>query len=174
MTVPRLTGGVAALTTAASLAFTGVAGAHAGQKSFAQTYPRASQLCTEVAQGGGPKHLRKAAPRVLVDCAALQSGFNTARAVILAGQASIRVAKATERAAAAPFCTGAAVHGAPCVRARHKRDRAIDRLELQRAELARAYFRTVEADRRLFWRSIRPLPGGRDLREDTPIPVQSD
>jgi hypothetical protein len=173
MTPPRLAGAAAALATAGSLAFTGAAAANAGQKSFAQTYPRASVVCAHVAAGGGPKRLRRAAPAVLADCSALQNGFTTAQATVLTGDASIAAAQATLRTSTRATCVGSGTHSLTCRRTRHKRDRAMARLTAQRVTLARAYFRTVEADRLAFWSAIRALPGGRTLPEDARIPEQS-
>jgi hypothetical protein len=173
MTPPRLAGVAATAAAAASLALAGVASANAGQKTFVQTYPRASALCAQVAAGTGPKRLQKASARVLPACTTLQTGFNTAHAAVLAGNAVIAGQKAAVRAESQATCNAAGLHAAACRHARHRRVLAIDALERQRGELARAYFRAVEANRRLFWRSVRGLPGGRDVREDAPIPEQS-
>jgi hypothetical protein len=173
MTPPRLAGAAAALATAGSLVFTGIAAANAGQKTFAQTYPRASVLCAHVSAGGGPKRLRRAAPLVLADCSTLQNGFTAAQAAVLTGDASIAAAQAALRTTTRATCVGSGTHSTTCRRARHKRDRAMDRLAAQRVALAHAYFRTVEADRLVFWSAIRSLPGGRALPEDARIPEQS-
>jgi hypothetical protein len=173
MTPPRFAGAAAALATAGSLVFTGVAAANAGQKTFAQTYPRASELCAHVTAGGGPKRLRRSAPLVLADCATLQNGFTAAQAGVLAGDASLAASRATLRSSTRSTCVGAGTHSTACKRARHKRDRMLDGLAKQRVLLAHAYFRTVEADRLAFWNAIRALPGGREVREDARIPEQS-
>ena len=173
MTPQRLAGAAAALATAGSLVFTGVAAANAGQKTFAQTYPRASVLCAHVAAGGGPKRLRRAAPVVIADCSALQNGFTAAQAAVLTGDASLEATRAGLLRTTRATCVGSGTHSNTCKRARHKRDRTMKGLAAQRVALAHAYFRTVESGRLVFWSAIRGLPGGRALREDARIPEQS-
>lgn len=174
MTPPKLAGTAATLALAASLTFTaGASAARAGQSSFAQIYPRASVLCAHVTAGRGPQRLRRSAATVVADCTTLQNGFNLARTTVLAGVAQVAAAQAAARAVTRTACAGPAANSTACLHSRHKRDHTLDLLARQRARFARAFFRTVEANRLLFWGEIRALPGGRDVREDAPIPLQS-
>jgi hypothetical protein len=173
MTPPiRLGGVVAAAATAATLAFAGTASAAAGSQSFPQTYPIASRLCANVAQGGGPKRLRPAAAQVLAQCNALQSQFNSARAAVLAAETSSAHAISSQRAAIRASCGGRHPHRAACRQLRHNERRTLSGLVAQRIAAVHGYFRTLEAARRNFWTAIHVLRGGRELREDRPIRVQ--
>jgi hypothetical protein len=104
-TTTRLSGSIAALTIAATLAVTGTAGAKAGEHNFQQTYPFASRLCAHVQAGKGPVHLRRFAAQVLADCATLNSGFTAAQSAVLAAQTTFANGLAADRAAIAAACT---------------------------------------------------------------------
>jgi hypothetical protein len=166
-------GRAAAVAAAATFVLPGVAGASAGQRSFAQTYPVASRLCAEMVRGEGPKRLRHSAASVLADCGALQANFTAARTAVLAAETSIAQSRASERAATKLACAGRE-HSASCISARRKHGKAIEALESQRVHAAHTYYHSVEAGRRAFWTAIRALPGGRALREDVPIREHSD
>lgn len=175
MTPPaRLYGTIAALSIATALALPAAANAKAGDRNFPQTFPVASRLCTEIAQGVGHKRLRKFAPQILADCAQLEARFNSAHAAVLAAEASLASARATAHVAALAACAGPALHSEACHKARRKEHRMDKVLGHQRTHAARVYYRTVEAARLAFWSAIRPLPGGEKLREDAPISVQDD
>jgi len=165
--------GAVAVAASAALGVTGVAGANAGQRTFQQTYPRASTLCAAVAHGGGSKRLRSSAAQVLIDCNALQIGFNAAQAAVLAGDASIASTIAAERTSVSLLCAGPKPHSTACHHARHKDSRMLNALHNRRIHLAWVYYKTIEANRRAFWREIDALPGGANVRADLPIPVQS-
>src|SRR5438067_2238412 len=106
----RLGGVAAAVTIAGSLGVCPSAGALAGKRSFAQTYPLASKLCADIARGAGPKHLRRSPARVLGDCSTLQGSFLAARANVLAAEASIGAQIAAQHAAAALACNAQPSH----------------------------------------------------------------
>ena len=164
MTLPsRVTGAFVATVSATALGITGVAAATPGDSAFQQTYPRAAQLCTQVAQGSGPKALRRSATQVLADCAALENGFNTARTAVVTAQASLASQRTLDRTASTNACTGPAVVGATCDSARRAAHHAVAALEIQRVQLQRSYQQTIETDRRTFWTTIGALPGGASL-----------
>jgi hypothetical protein len=173
MTLPTRCAGAAAVAAIAGvLALPSGAGALAGKRSFAQTFPVASALCAEVGRGSGPRRLRRSAARVLSDCATLQSSFNTARATVLAAQASIAAASAPLRAELAKPCAPSARHHEACEKAHRKYRRALAGLGRQRVRAAHVYYAAVEAARLTFWSAVRALPGAGHVREDAPIHEQ--
>jgi hypothetical protein len=173
MTLPVRPGGVAAIAVAATLGLSATAGATAGKLSFQQTYPIASQLCAKIAAGKGPKRLRKSSPQVLTDCGALQSSFDTARAAVLAAEASIASARAAEHAVTKAACAGTLANSASCTKTRRTVHKALEALDRQRSRAAHAYYAAAEAARRTFWAAIQALPGGKGLHADAPIHQQS-
>jgi hypothetical protein len=172
-TTTRLSGSIAAATIAASLAITGAAGAKAGERTFQQTYPVASQLCAKVAAGKGPKRLRPFAGQVAADCATLSSGFTAAQSAVLAAQASFASGLAADRAAIAAVCTPPVKNHPLCRSTRRSEHAAIVALRREHTAAVRLYYTTVEATRHAFWAAIHSLPGGRGIPTDRPIPQQS-
>jgi hypothetical protein len=164
----RSVGVLAVAATTALLVIPSAANARAGDRTFQQTYPVASKLCTEVA-AGKRKHLRRFAPRVLADCAVLQSGFTTAQGEVLAARATLGSAVAVDRAAIVAACPAPMVGQPACENIRATEDVAIGALRRQLADAARRYFRVVEAHRLVFWRAIHAIPGERHLPADLPI-----
>lgn len=174
MTPPRkIAAGVTAAAGALVLALPGVAGATAGQHNFEQSYPVASKLCATVAKGGGPAKLRANAATVLADCATLQNNFNTSRASVIATEAAIGAALTTDTATRRALCTSKPSHPVRCANARLRSQRLHRRLGKQKLVAARAYWRTLEANRAAFWAQIHALPGGKKLAGDKPIPEQN-
>jgi hypothetical protein len=174
MTPRKRIGAAAAVAAAATLGLSGVAGANAGHRSYQKTYPVASRLCAEIARGEGPKRLlRHAGASVLADCSTLQASFTAATTTVLAAEASVVHSRAAVNATTKAACAGKLANRPSCRKTRAKADQALQALEHQRVLAAHAYYRAVEAARRTFWTAIRALPGGRLLREDAPIPVQS-
>ena len=169
----RFTGALAAVATVATLGITGVASASAGHRTLQKTYPRASSLCAAVAQGAGPKRLRRSAAPVLADCATLENGFNAAQAAVLAADASIAGTIVAERATVTVLCAGPRPHPVACRHARRKEERMVDGLARRRIHVAHVYYLTIEANRRIFWTAVGALPGGAKLLADSPIPLQS-
>lgn len=176
MTPPRhLAAGIAAAASAVVLAVPSVAGAaHAGEHNFEQSYPVASKLCANVAKGGGPKRLLSSAATVLADCTVLQNNFNAARASVLATEAAISSALVSDTAVRRAVCGSKPAHPLRCANARRRTHRLRVRLAHQKLVAARAYWRTLEVNRAVFWSEIRALPGGKSLAPDKPIPEQND
>jgi hypothetical protein len=169
----RLTGAIAIAATAGSLAIPAAAGARAGDKTFQQTYPLASRLCTEVA-AGKRKHLQRFAPQVAADCALLQTGFTTSQATILAARTSTTSAIAADRAVVSGACPPPMVGKPACENTRHTEHLAIVTLRHQLTAASRHYYFTIEANRHTFWHAIHALRGAAHLRADAPIIVQND
>jgi hypothetical protein len=169
----RLTGSIAAVSIAATLTFTGTAGAKAGERSFQQTYPVASQLCAKVAAGKGPKRLRPFAAQVASDCSTLSSGFTAAQSAVLAAQASFATGLAADRAAIAAVCTPPVKNRPLCRSTRTSEHAAIVALRREHTAALHLYYSTIEANRHTFWAAIHSLPGGRGIHADQPIHQQS-
>jgi hypothetical protein len=169
MTLPtRLLGVVALAATAALLVIPSAASARAGDRTFQATYPVASKLCTEVA-AGRRRRLQRFAPRVLADCAVLQSGFTVAQSEVLAARATLGGAIAADRAAIVAACPAPMIGHPPCEHTRYAQSLAIVALRRQQIHAARRYFRVIEAHRRTFWNEIHALPGEARLQADLPI-----
>jgi hypothetical protein len=168
----RHLGAAATAAAVATLALPGAAGAAAGKKSFAQTFPVASRLCTNVSQGKGPARLRSRAASVIADCSALQGSYNAARANVLVTQAGLAAQGTSARAGLATPCTGTARNRLACAKAHNQDRRVLGGLGRQRVKAAHAYYMTIESARLTFWKSIRALPGGAGLREDARIRVE--
>jgi hypothetical protein len=172
-TTTRLSGSIAALSIAATLAITATADAKAGERTYQQTYPVASQLCANVAAGKGPKRLRPYAAQVLADCATLSAGFSSAQSAVLAAQASFASGLAADKAAIAAVCTPPVKNHPLCRSTRRNENAAIRALRREHTAAVHLYYTTVEANRRTFWAAIHSLPGGKGIPADKPIPQQS-
>jgi hypothetical protein len=164
----RSVGALAVAATAALLVIPSAASARAGDHTFQETYPVASKLCAEVTTGKR-KRLRHFAPRVLADCAALQSGFTAAQSEVLAARTTLGSALAADRAAIVTACPAPMVGHTPCEHIRATENVAIAALRRQLVHAARRYFRIVEAHRLAFWRAIHAIPSGRHLAADLPV-----
>jgi hypothetical protein len=174
MTLPtRLTGAIAIAATAGSLAVPAVAGAKAGDRTFEQTYPVATRLCTEVA-AGQRRHLKRFAPQIAADCALLQTRFTTAQTTIVAARTTITGAIAADRAVIVATCPRAMIGKPACESTRHTESVAIGVLRHQLLAAARHYFLTIEANRHAFWHAIHSLRGASHLRADAPIPIENN
>lgn len=169
----RMAGALAAVAATAALAFPAAAGAKAGDRTFQQTYPMASMLCAKVTAGKEGKHLKRFATQVLADCAALQSGFTAAQGTVLAARAAITPQIVANRTAITAACPTPTKQPAGCNHARTVNGRAIDTLRHQLAKASRRYYRTIELNRRHFWKAIRALPGEGHAHADLPIAEQN-
>ena len=150
-----------------------MAGAKAGERTFPETYPRASQLCANVAAGGGPKRLRAYATQVATDCTTLKSGFTAAQTAVLAARTSLESGVAADKAAIAAVCTPPVANHPLCRSTRKSERLAIKALRAEHVAAVHLYYRTIEANRRTFWAAIHSLPGSASVPADTPIPPQS-
>ena len=168
----RVLGTAAIAATTAMLVVPSVAGARAGDRTFAQTYPVASHLCTEVAAGKRPR-LKKVAATVLADCAALQANFTAAQTAVLATRASIASQVAADAALIKAACPQSQVGKPACENARHSENAAISSLHAQGRAAARLYYKTIEANRHTFWHAIHLLLGASHLPADKPIKVEN-
>jgi hypothetical protein len=172
MTLPtRLTGVLAIAATAGSLAIPAAANAKAGDRSYQQTYPLASRLCTEVA-AGQRKRLQRVAPQVAAECALLQSGFTAAQTTVLTARATITSAIAADRAVIVAACPPPNVGKPACEGTRHTESVAIGVLRHQKIAAVHHYYRTIEANRVAFWHAIHALRGASRLRPDAAIKVE--
>lgn len=172
--VKRLLGVAAISLTTAALLVPSVASAgnKAGERSFEQTFPVASNLCAKVAAGKN-KHLVKVATQVLADCETLKTEFVTAQTTVNTSRTTIRAQIATDHAAIKAACPGGDTDMHPaCVNTRHSQRVAIGALRTQLLAAIHAYYKTVEADRHAFWAQIKALRPARHLSPDKPIKVR--
>ena len=149
---------------AAALAGASPAGATPAPATFQHVYPAAAKLCAAVAKGEGPVKLKPSAASVLADCAALESGFNTANAAKLAALPPIETALASARSTTAAACPTPHTHAALCLKTRHTEHPVIASLEAQRRSVMKTYRAAVETGRIAFWKAIQALPGGANLK----------
>jgi hypothetical protein len=174
----RLLGAVAVASTTVALALPAFAGAtvHAGERSFPQTFPVASHLCTEVA-AGKRKHLASVSAAVAADCATLQSNFTAAQTAVVTTRTTIRAQIAADKSTIAAACPKPTNNVQPaCLNTRHAQNIAIAALRSQMLAAVHLYYKTIESDRRAFWAEIKALRPARHLHlvPDKPIKQQND
>ncbi len=169
MTPPsRAAGAVAVLASALTLSFAASAAARAGDASFQQTFPVASQLCAKVAANTEGKRLKRFASQAVADCTLLQSRFSAAQASVLAVRSTDMPTLLADRAAIAAACPPGPMR--PQCRQTHViEDPAIDALRRQMSVAVRSYYGTIELAREHFWNAVHAIPGERRVRADGPI-----
>jgi hypothetical protein len=164
--------GIAAMaaTTAVLVVPSGAGATKAGDKTFAQTFPVASRLCTDVAAGKRPR-LKAVAETILADCTTLETNFSTVKSSILATRASTATQIAADKALINAACPAPATEKPKpaCVNARKTQTKAIGALRKALTAAARNYYKTVESDRRSFWHSIKLLRPLAHIHADKPI-----
>jgi hypothetical protein len=170
----RLLGATAITATVAALALPAVssAGIRAGEKTFQQTFPVASHLCTEVAAGKRP-HLKSVAAAVAADCAGLQTNFTAAQTTVITARTTFKTQKAADLHTIALACPKPHDGAPACVSARHTQHAAISVLRAQMLAAVHLYYKTIETDRRAFWAAIKALRPARHLAADKPIKVEN-
>ena len=170
----RLLGATAITATVAALALPAIASAttRAGDKTFQQTYPVASRLCTEVAAGKRP-HLKSVATTVLADCAALQTNFTTAQTAVVTARTTLRAQIAADAHAIALACPKPHDGTPSCLSTRHTQHAAISALRAQLLAAVHVYYKAVETNRRAFWAAIKALRPARHFAADKPIKVEN-
>lgn len=161
-----------AIAIVATLGFTGLASAKAGDRSFEQTYPYASALCTKANNGTLPPRLRASSAQVKNACATLRGGFLPLRANVQAANIALTTGVANDRAAIKAACVKGADR-ATCRQTRRQERLAIQSLRAQHRAAVRLYYTSVEANRRTFWSTIRSLRGGSTVTPDRPIAPQN-
>jgi len=168
----KLASATAIVACAAALAVPATAGAttRAGDASFQQVYPDASGLCARVAAGTEHNRLKRYAPQVLADCAALQSTYSSATATVLAARTVLTPQIAADKRALAAACRTSARRDAACRRARPGDSQAIAALKAQLHGDVSSYHASLEAGRRSFWHAIHALRGESKLPGDKPVP----
>ena len=154
----------------ATLGITGVASAKAGHRTFQQTYPYASALCDKATAGTLPKRLAPQSAQVKVACKMLLSAFGPLQTTVQAAEAKYASDLATVKASIKLAC---AKKGKACRTARIEGRAQKRNLRALRHLAVKTYYVNIEANRRTFWATIRSLRGGKEIKPDRPIPVQS-
>ncbi|HEY5196723.1 MAG TPA: hypothetical protein VIJ51_06825 [Solirubrobacteraceae bacterium] len=158
-----------AVSACALLVLPAAASARPGQRSFAVTYPHASQLCTNVAAGRGPVALRPDASQVAALCGTLKTSFTTTQGTYFATvtplkeQATALVTATREACATRP--------SASCRTTRMENKAALKGLRAKVAAAGVTYRTSIEASRKTFWSAIHSLRGGASITADTGTPV---
>lgn len=153
-----------------ALALPTAALAKPGTRSFQETYPVASKLCSESPL---PGKLQSSATQVATDCTALQNSYNTA---VTAGQtaetsfaSAVAAARAARQAACVPKPTTFAGKVA-CLKARLKATKAINSQRVGLRLALKQFHLSIEQARVTFWTAIHALKGGAGIPADTPAP----
>jgi hypothetical protein len=145
------------------------ASARPGQRSFAQTYPVASRLCTNVAAGRGPIKLRPDASQVAALCGTLKTNFVTTQNTYfstvtpLKEQAIALVTATREACATRPSAT--------CKSTRQANKAALMSLRSQVRTAGTTYRTAIESARTTFWNAIHALRGGSGITADKGTPA---
>jgi hypothetical protein len=144
------------------------ASARPGQRSFAQTFPDASKLCTNIAAGRGPTKLRPDASQVDGLCGTLKTSFTTAQGTYYATvtplkeEATALVTATREACATRPSTT--------CKTTREENKAALKGLRAKVATAGTTYRTSIESARQTFWTAIHSLRGGAGITPDTGTP----
>jgi len=150
------------------------AGNKAGERTFSQSFPVASKLCENVETGKERKAFVPFAASILADCATLKANFGTAQTTVVTARTTIRAQITADKAAITTACPTPADDTKPaCVNARHAERRAIKALRGQLLVAVHTYYKTVEADRHVFWTAIKALRALQHAVADKPIKVES-
>jgi hypothetical protein len=169
----RILGAAAIAATTAYLMVPSVAAAKAGDRTFQQTFPVASRLCTEVAAGKRP-HVKSIAPSILEDCATLEANFKTAQTAVLTARATIGAQIASDKALVTAACPPPQVGKPACESVRKTQRAAIKTLRNQQIAAVHTYYKTIETDRRAFWHDIRKLRGLAHIKGDARIHIHDN
>jgi hypothetical protein len=150
------------------LAVPAVASAAPGSRTFQQTYPVASHLCTV---NPLPKTLLSQQAQVTSNCTTLQNAYgpavSTVQGALTTYSNTVAQARSTVSAACQPTPTTAAGRKA-CRQARRQQRQTVHLARMNR-RLAVDQFRTsVEQARVTFWNSIHQLRGGASIPADSP------
>jgi hypothetical protein len=145
--------GACALTLAASC----TAFAHAGGRSFAQTYPVATVLCQRAHANTLPSGLAASRSQVITACNMLENAFGPLVATVDNAESTYLSTIAAQRALVDTACARPVTNHAACQAARATR-RSTDAAARSTLETAVAAFRgAVETNRQTFWATIRSL-----------------
>jgi hypothetical protein len=152
------------------LALPGVASAAPGSRSFEQTYPVASNLCSEATL---PASLQGQQAQVSSDCTTLQNAYNAAVAAGQSAEASFAAAVQAAHSAAQAACTPVPTTAAGRAACRQARAKARAEVAAQRVGLRlalRQFHLSIEQARVTFWTAIHNLRGGASIPGDSPTP----
>ncbi len=152
------------------LALPGAASAAPGSRTFAQTYPVASHLCSEATL---PHSLQGEQAQVASDCTTLQNSYNAAVTAGQAAEASFAAAVQSARSAAQAACTPTPTTPAGHQACRLARNKARHEVAVQRTGLKlalRQFHLSIEQARVTFWTAIHNLRGGAGIPADGPAP----
>jgi hypothetical protein len=149
----------------ALLVLPAAASARPGQRSFNQTFPVASRLCTNVAAGAGPSKLRPSKTQVAALCSTLGTSFTTAQTTYFNTVTPIKQQVVALRAQVHEAC--AMRPSSACKTARQQARTTLAGLRAQVRAAASTYRTSIQTARHTFWNAIHALRGGAGLTADT-------
>ena len=142
---------------AVMLTVTASASARAGDRSLAETYPVATELCAKAHTATLPPRLESKVASVIVACNTLENAFAPLVVTVDAAEAQFLSTVAAQRALVAAACTKPVKDHAACESARATA-RTTDRAALATRQAAVLAFHTaIEANRTTFWTTIAAL-----------------
>jgi len=162
MTPPnRIVGLVSALGVAAALAVPTAASARTGDKTFQQTYPVASIVCTRFATGKERPRQVQFAPTVAAACSLLETEFTGAQTTVLNARNTLQPQIASAEAQVNAACpTPAQRAQLIACRTTHKaEDAQIRSLVAQWHAAAHQFQSSLQTARTKFWDTIHTVPG---------------
>lgn len=145
------------------------ASARPGARSFNQTFPIASRLCTNIAAGHGPAKLRQDASQIAGLCGSLKTSYLNAQSTYFS---TVTPLKAQATGLVTAVRQACATRPSAICKSTRKTDRPI--LKGLRAQVRAAgatYRATIETARKAFWSQIHTLRGAATLKPDTGTPV---
>jgi hypothetical protein len=142
-----------------------------GSRTFPQTYPIASHLCSEVSSGQLPKGLQASSAQLAQACSTLQSAFGQAQSTVMAADSQLSAALQADRAHVQSVCRQArqAPARGVCQQAHQAFIAQAQALHAQMKSANQQYYAAVEAARKTFWSTVHSLRGGRHIVGDAPI-----
>jgi hypothetical protein len=153
----------------ALLVLPALASARPGQRSFNQTFPVASKLCTNIANGAGPAKLRADATQIKALCATLLSSFTNAESTYFSTVTPLRQEVISLNAKTRLAC---ATRPSPTCKSTRKADRAqIHAIRAQVRSAGTTYRTAIQTARHTFWNAIHALKGGASVTADTGTPL---
>lgn len=168
----RILSSATAVCIVASLGMCAMASAKAGDRTFQQTYPAASALCARATAGQLPKRLEASQAQVIAACTSLQNAFGPLQATVQTATATFATGVASEHAMVKTACAPPRNRVA-CRAARTQAHIALIGLRATHRIAVRTYYISIEANRRVFWATIKSLRGGASIHPDAPIQPQS-
>lgn len=145
------------------------ASARPGSRTFNQTFPIASGLCTNIAAGRGPAKLRADASQIAGLCGSLRTSYLNAQNTYFATVTPLKTQATALVTATRQAC--ATRPSAICKSTRQTNRPILRGLRAQVRVAGVTYRSTIETARKVFWSQIHTLRGAATLKPDTGTPL---